>query len=40
VLPLHHTGDQPSAGIRTQSLFFPERLFKIAEKNLKVNTTG
>jgi hypothetical protein len=27
VLPLHHSSDQPTAGIRTQSVFFTERLF-------------
>jgi hypothetical protein len=36
VLPLHHTEDQLSAGIRTQTLFFPERLFKIAVTILTV----
>ncbi len=36
MLPLHHIGDQSDAGIRTQTLFFPERLFKIAAKNLTV----
>jgi len=40
VLPLHHSEDQLTAGIRTQSLFFTERLFKFAEKNLTVNITG
>lgn len=30
------TGDQPAAGIRTQTLFFSERIFLIAEKNLEV----
>ena len=34
VLPLHHSEDQLTAGIRTQTLFFPERLFLIAEMNL------
>jgi hypothetical protein len=32
VQPLHLSGDQPTAGIRTQSLFFPERLFLICWK--------
>ena len=36
VLPLHHTEDQLRAGIRTQALFFIERLFLIAEMNLMV----
>jgi hypothetical protein len=27
VLPLHHSEDQLTAGIRTQTLFFTERLF-------------
>jgi len=40
VLPLHHIGDQTEARIRTGTLFFPERLFKVAEKNLKVKLTG
>ena len=40
MLPLHHSEDQLTAGIRTQSLFFTERLFKFAEKNLTVKITG
>jgi hypothetical protein len=38
VLPLHHSSDQPAAGIRTRTLFFSRKIIKIAETNLMVKT--